>query len=368
MIEFFDLTKQYLSVKKDFLKKMESIMSKGDFILGEEVRSFEDEFAKFCQTKYAIGLNSGTDAILLSLKALDIGPGDEVIVPVFTFIATSFAVSYTGAKPVFVDIDDKTYNIDPQKIEKAITKRTKAIIPVHLFGLCADMAPILKIAKKYNLYIIEDAAQAHGAEIRHKVSGSIGDLGCFSFYPTKNLSAFGDAGLVTTNSSKLYKKLLQLRDCGRSKKRYLHNIIGYNSRLDNIQAGYLRLKLKQLNKWTDARIRNACVYSKHLKNIKDVIAPFVPDGFKHVFHVYSIRTKIRKELIQGFSKYRIPCYIFYPLPLHLQKANRHLGYRRGDFPVAEKVSQEILAIPVHPNLSKEDIIKISSVIKRVHNG
>ncbi|MDD5618370.1 MAG: DegT/DnrJ/EryC1/StrS family aminotransferase, partial [Candidatus Omnitrophica bacterium] len=210
--------------------------------------------------------------------------------------------------------------------------------------------------------------QAHGAKINGKISGSIGDLGCFSFYPTKNLSAFGDAGMVTTNSKKLYRKLLELRDCGRSKKRYLHNIIGYNSRLDNIQASYLRLKLKQINKWTDARIHNANIYSKPLKETKGLVAPFVPKDFKHVFHVYSIRTKKRKKLMQEFSRNKIPCSVFYPLPLHLQKANRYLGYKRGDFPVAEKISKEILAIPVHPNLKKEDVVKIVSIIKRVQNG
>lgn len=368
MINFLDLNKQYLSVKKEFLGKIDDIMSRGDFILGQEVRGFEKEFAKYCGVNYAVGLNSGTDALLLSLKALGIGCGDEVIVPVFTFIATSFAVSLAGAKPVFVDIDERTYNIDPKKIEKAITKRTKAIMPVHLFGLCANMPEILKIARKHNLKVVEDAAQAHGAKIKGKASGSMGDLGCFSFYPTKNLSAFGDAGMVTANSKSLYKKLLQLRDCGRSKKRYLHNIVGYNSRLDNAQACYLRLKLKQLNKWTDSRIKNAGVYSKMLKYAKGVTTPLVPSGFEHVFHVYSIRTKMRKKLMQELSRHKIPCSVFYPLPLHLQKVNRPLGYKYGDFPVAERISKEILALPIHTNLKRSDIIKIVYVIKRVHNG
>jgi len=368
MIEFLDLNKQYLSVKKDFLRKMEDIMSRGDFILGQEVKDFEREFAEYCGVNYAVGLNSGTDALLLSLKALGIGCGDEVIVPVFTFIATSFAVNLAGAKPVFADIDEKTYNIDPERIEKAITKRTKAIIPVHLFGLCANMPEILKIARKHNLKVVEDAAQAHGAKIKGRVSGSMGDLGCFSFYPTKNLSAFGDAGMVTANSKSLYKKLLQLRDCGRSKKRYLHNIVGYNSRLDNAQACYLRLKLRKLNKWTNLRIRNAGIYSNLLNGTPGVSTPLVPSGFKHVFHVYSIRTRMRKKLMRELSRNKIPCSVFYPLPLHLQKVNRHLGYRYGDFPVAERISKEILALPIHPNLKRSDILKIVSVIKRAHNG
>lgn len=368
MIKLYDLEKQYLEIKKDFLKKINSLMNKGDFILSEELRLFEKEFSKFCQTKYAVGLNSGTDALFLSLKCLEIKTGDEVIVPAFTFIATSFAVSFTGAKPAFVDIEKDTYNIDPLKIEKAITKKTKAIIPVHLFGLCANMPEILKIAEKYKLAIIEDAAQAHGAEINGKKAGSIGDFGCFSFYPTKNLSAAGDAGMITTNSRKYYNKLLQLRDCGRSKKRYLHSIIGYNSRLDNIQAALLRIKLRKLNIWNSIRINNAKIYSRLLKDIKEVIIPMVPKNFKHVFHIYPIRTKKRQKIIKEFLEHKIPYAIFYQLPVHLQKANKYLGYKLGDFPEAEKTSEEILSLPIHPNISTKDILKIISIIKKVHNG
>jgi len=367
-MEFFDIDKQYLQIRKKFLKKMDLIMRNGDFILGKEVESFEKEFANYCKTKYAVGLNSGADALFLSLKSLGIGPGDEVIVPTFTFIATSFAVSHTGANPVFVDIDDATYNINPENIEKAINRRTKAIIPVHLFGLCANMPEILKIAKRHNLYVIEDAAQAHGAKFKGRIAGSIGNFGCFSFYPTKNLSAFGDAGMITTNSKKLYKRLLQLRDCGRSNKRYLHPIIGYNSRLDNAQAAFLRYKLGMIEKWNTTRIDNANIYSQYLEGIKGVIVPKIPKHLRHVFHIYPIRTKRRKKLISGFKKDRIPFSIFYPLPLHLQKANRYLGYKQGDFPIAEKVSKQILALPVHPHMKKKDILKIVSVIRKVHNG
>lgn len=367
-MNFLDLDKQYLEISKEFSQKLKAIMSKGDFILGEEVRSFEREFAKFCQTKYAVGLNSGTDALFLSLKTLGIGPGDEVIIPAFTFIATSFAVSFTGAKPVFVDIEGDTYTINPKKIEKAITKKTKAIIPVHLFGLCANMPEILRIAKRYNLWVIEDAAQSHGARIKNRIAGSMGGTGCFSFYPTKNLSACGDAGMVTTNSKKLYDKLLQLRDCGRSTKRYLHNIIGYNSRLDNVQAAFLRLKLRRLSKWNEARINNAKTYSRLLKETSGIITPRIPRDFKHVFHVYSIRTNKRGKLEKEFKKHKIPFTVFYPLPLHLQKANSYLGYKRGDFPVAERVCRDILALPVHPHMQKKDIVRIVSIIRKVHNG
>lgn len=365
MIKFLDLKEQYLEIKDDLTEKLNALMLKGDFILGREVKLFEEEFAKFCKTKYAVGVNSGTDALFISLKCLNIGVGDEVIVPAFTFVATSFAVTYVGAKPVFVDIAEDTCNIDVLKIETAITKRTKAIIPVHLFGLCANMPEILEIAKKYNLHVIEDACQAHGAKIGKKKAGSIGDIGCFSFYPTKNLSAFGDAGAITTNNRKLYEKLLQLRDCGRplNNKRYLHNIIGYNSRLDNIQAAILRLKLKHINKWNERRIDNAKIYSQNLKSTDGIIIPKIPENFKHVFHIYSIRAKKRNKLIGILTKNKIPYTISYPLPLHLQKANLYLGYQRGDFPIAEKVSKEILGLPIHPYLKKANIERIYRIIK-----
>ncbi|MFC1646344.1 DegT/DnrJ/EryC1/StrS family aminotransferase [Candidatus Omnitrophota bacterium] len=365
-MKLFDLDKQYSAIKSDFWKRLKSILEKSDFILGQEVKAFEEEFSRFCHCKYAIGVNSGTDALFLSLKCLNIGLGDEVIIPAFSFIATSFAVSYTGAKPVFVDIDPKTYNIDPELIERAITKKTKAIIPVHLFGLCAGMPKIQRIARKHGLYIIEDVAQAHGAKIKAKTAGSMGHFGCFSFYPTKNLSAFGDAGMITTNSKKYYKKLLQLRDCGRVKKRYEHVIIGYNSRLDNIQAAFLRLKLKHLSKWTSKRICNAKAYSWLLKDVKGVTTPFVPRGFKHAYHAYSILTNKRARLIKEFKENNIASSIFYQIPLHLQKANRFLGYKRGDFPISEKISKQIISLPIHPSLSMKEILRTVSIIRKVH--
>lgn len=362
MINFIDLDKQYLAVKKVFLKKLDLLMSKGEFILGQEVKSFENEFSGFSMTKYAIGVNSGTDALFLSLKCLGIGPGDEVIVPVFTFIATSFAVSFSGARPVFVDIEEDSYNIDSRKLEKAITRKTKAIIPVHLFGLCANMPEILHIAKKYHLAVIEDAAQAHGAQIGGEKAGSMGDFGCFSFYPTKNLSAFGDAGIIITNSFTYYKKLLQLRDCGRDTKRYLHKIIGYNSRLDNAQALFLRLKLRYIKEWNEKRIDIAKLYTKILKNAENINCPIIPSGYKHVFHAYSIRTKKRKKLTRVLNQHKIPYAIYYQLPLHLQESYRFLGYKKGQFPIAERVSEEILGLPIHPHLTNQEIIKIAKLI------
>jgi dTDP-4-amino-4,6-dideoxygalactose transaminase len=341
---------------------LRAIFESSEFILGSEVREFEKEFSGFCRTKFAVGVNSGTDALFLSLKCLDIGKGDEVIVPVFTFIATIFAVSYTGAKPVFVDVDPVTFNINTELIEKAITKKTKAIMPVHLFGLCADMAKIMKIAQKHKLYVIEDAA------INTQVCGSMGDLGCFSFYPTKNLGAAGDGGIITTNSRVFSKRILSLRDCGRENKRYEHPIIGYNSRLDNIQAALLNLKLKHLLKWTAKRIKNSNTYSWFLKDVSGVVTPHCPKGYKHVFHVYSIKTNKRTQLVSEFKKNNIAHSIFYQIPLHLQRANRYLGYKKGDFPVSEKIAREIISLPVHPSLNMKEILKTVSIIRKVHNG
>jgi len=367
-MEFYDLGNQYHSIKKEFLRRLASIQEKSHYILGEEVRKFEEEFSRYCGTKYAVGVNSGTDALFLSLKALGIGEGDEVIVPAFTFIATSFAVSMTGARPVFIDIDSATYTLDARQLARLVTKKTKAIMPVHLFGLCANMTEIATVARKRKLCIVEDAAQAHGAQIGDRKAGDFGACGCFSFYPTKNLSAFGDAGLITTNSKRVYESLLRLRDCGRSSKRYLHSVLGYNSRLDNIQAACLLLKLQKLDEWNKKRMDNARLYAEQLKNTRGIILPCVPKGYTHVFHVYSIRTKKRDALIEEFKASNIPFGIFYPVPLHMQKANASLGYRRGDFPVSEQVANEIISLPIHPKLSEKDIATVASAIKKVHSG
>ncbi|MFC1753118.1 DegT/DnrJ/EryC1/StrS family aminotransferase [Thermoproteota archaeon] len=367
-MNFFDVKEQNREVSPIFLRKLNKIMRKGDFVLGSDVKLFEQEFSNYCGTKFAIGVNSGADALFLSLRCLGIGEGDEVIVPAFTFIATSFAVSYTGAKPVFIDVDARTFNLDSSRLNSAITKKTKAIIPVHLFGLCAEMSEINRIAKKHKLAVIEDAAQSHGAKIKNKAAGSFGDLGCFSFYPTKNLSGCGDAGMITTNKKKLYERLLQLRDCGRSKKRYLHPIIGYNSRLDSIQASFIRLKLKRLELWNRARNKNAGLYTKLLKDVKGLSLPIVPNGYRHVYHIFPILTKKRTMLINLFKSQKIPFAIFYSLPLHLQKANRCLKYRRGDFPVSERIAKEIIALPTHPHLKSAEIKRIATCIKKVHCG
>jgi dTDP-4-amino-4,6-dideoxygalactose transaminase len=349
-----DLGTEYLSLKKEINEAVEKVFRSGNFILGEEVKLFEEEFARYCRVKYAVGVNSGTDALFLGCLSLDIGRGDEVIMPAFTYIATALAVSFTGAKPVFVDINPVTYNIDVTKIEEAITKRTKAILPVHLYGQPADMEPLLKIARRYNLKVIEDCAQAHGAEYQGKRVGGFGDVGCFSFYPTKNLGAYGDGGMVVTNNNKIYKRLLMLRDYGR-KSRYEHIIKGYNSRLDTIQAAILSIKLKYLDKWNTERREKARIYNRLLKDMDGIITPTEANYAKHIYHIYAVRVKNRDAIYDALRQKGIGVLIHYPIPLHLQRAYRELSYKRGDFPVAERVSKEVLSLPIHPNLSKREI-------------
>ncbi len=370
-IPFIDLRTQYQQIKEELNRALNRTLDRGDFILGKEVRLFEEEFARYCRTKFAVGVNSGTDALFLGLLSLGVGKSDEVIVPAFTFIATALAVSFIGARVVFVDIDEDTYNINVEKIERAVTKRTKVILPVHLFGQPADMKSILNIAKKYNLKVIEDCAQSHGAEYKFKVQssklkvqkvGSLGDIGCFSFYPTKNLGAFGDGGMILMNKKEVYKKLLMLRDCGR-KSKYEHKILGYNSRLDTIQAAVLRVKLKHLDKWNRLRRKKAKLYSELLKDT-DVIIPKEKDYGTHIYHIYAIRVKNRNKVLGILKKKGINVLIHYPIPLHLQKVYKNLGYKRGDFPVAEKVSGEIISLSIHPHLEEEKIQYIVDTLKQ----
>lgn len=358
-VPFLDLRALNKTIEKEIASAVKEAIGRADFILGKDEILFEKEFAAFCNKKYAVGLNSGTDALFLSVLSLGIGPGDEVIVPVFTYIATALAVTFSGARPVFVDISPDNYNIDLQKIRKAITKKTKAIIPVHLFGQSADMDPILGLAKEYNLKIIEDAAQAHGAEYLNskgvwRKCGSMADTGCFSFYPTKNLGAFGDAGLVVTDNSSLYKKLCRLRDYGR-KSRYEHLSIGYNSRLDTLQAAVLRVKLKYLNQWNNARQACAKKYTALLQQNKFIACPQEAGNAKHIYHAYTIRIKNRDKVQEYLKEKGVGTLIYYPIPLSRQKVYKNLGYRPGDFPVAEKVSREVLSLPMHPLLSNREI-------------
>ena len=356
-IKFLDLSSQYKSIKKEIDKAIKRVLESNQFIGGDEVKEFEKEIAKFCSTKYALSVNSGTDALFLSLKALGIGLRDEVITTPFTFISTAEVIANCNAKPVFVDIDPKTFNINPLKIEEKINKKTKAIIPVHLFGQMADMTRIMRIARKYGLYVIEDAAQAIGAEYKNKKAGTFSDLGCFSFFPSKNLGGYGDGGMVVSNNEELAEKIRLLKNHGSSpKEKYLNLILGTNSRLDTIQAAILRVKLKHLEEWSKARAKKAGLYTNQLGKLKELITPSIASGRTHIFHQYTIRVneQVRDKLNKYLSSQGIPTMIYYPVPLHLQPAFKYLGYKKGDFPEAEKASEEVISLPIYPELNKND--------------
>jgi dTDP-4-amino-4,6-dideoxygalactose transaminase len=354
-IDVFSLKRQYEQIKDELKAPVERIMQSGAFILGEEVGLFEKEFSGYCGAKYGIGVNSGTDALFLACLACGIGKGDEVITPTYTYIATSFGISMAGAKPVFVDIDEKTCNIDPLKIEKAITEKTKAILPVHLYGHPADMDPVMRIAEKHGLKVIEDCAQAHGALYKNKKAGRLGHTACFSFYPTKNLGAFGDGGMILTDSEEIRNKALLLRDYGR-KGRYENIIKGYNSRLDTLQAAILRVKLKYLDEWNEERRKNAALYTKLLKESDiNIILPCEAGYAQHVYHQYVVRVKNRDTILRKLSDKGINVLIHYPIPIHLQECYKDLGYKKGDFPVSEKCCQEVFSLPMYPELKEEEI-------------
>jgi dTDP-4-amino-4,6-dideoxygalactose transaminase len=361
-VPFFDLAVQFKSIEHVIKSALEEVFQSQQFIMGSQVQALEKTIAQYCRTQYAIGVASGSDALLLSLMALGIGSGDEVLLPPFTFFATAGAVSRLGAIPVFVDIDPETYNIDPSKIEKKITPRTKAIIPVHLFGQCADMDPFLEIAEEKKLFIIEDAAQALGAEYKpmtasgRRRAGQMGDFGCFSFYPTKNLGAFGDAGMVVANNPDLAEKVRLLRVHG-SKPKYFHKTIGINSRLDTIQAAILLVKFKYLEKWTTERQKKAERYQLLFQDLSSSV-----DGFKlptiqyqnrHIFHQYVISVPERDRLRQFLTEEGVGTDIYYPVPLHLQECYSFLKYRQGDLPNSEKASKEVLALPIYPELTED---------------
>ncbi len=361
-IPLVDLVRQYKNLKVEIDSVVKKTFSNGDFILGENVTEFEKEFARFCGVNYCVGVASGTDALLLSLRALGIGAGDEVIAPSFTFIATVLPTIYLGAKPVLVDINPDTYQIDVRKIEQVITKMTKVIIPVHLFGMPAPMLEIKKIAKKYRLYIVEDACQAHGASINGKKCGSFGDLAAFSFYPSKALGASGDAGAIVTNSKKLGNNIRAMRNVGQFKK-YKHDILGYNSRLDTLQAGVLLVKLKKLEEWNAKRKRLFQLYNKLLSGLPIILPPTTEDGFSPNYLIYTIRVKKRDKLLDFLAKSGISCVVYYPIPIHLQKALAHLGYKKGDFPNAERAAREVLSLPLYPELQEIEIRYVCSRIK-----
>nr|MBU1327709.1 DegT/DnrJ/EryC1/StrS family aminotransferase [Candidatus Omnitrophota bacterium] len=364
-VDVFSLKKQYEELKNELKEPMEKVLMSGGFILGEDVGLFEQEFAAYCGVKYGIGVNSGTDALFLACLACGIGKGDEVITPAYTYIATSLGISMAGANPVFVDTEEKTYGIDVSKIEKAITKKTKAILLVHLYGHPADMDPIIQIAKKHKLKVIEDCAQAHGALYKNKKIGSFGDAACFSFYPTKNLGAFGDGGMVITNSEEVKDRMLLLRDYGR-KGRYEHIIKGYNSRLDTLHAAILRVKLKHLDGWNEKRRKNAALYTRLFKESKlDIILPFEADYARHVYHLYAVRVKNRKEVMEKLAENGVRTLIHYPIPIHLQECYKDLDYKKGDFPIAEKYCEEILTLPMYPELTEEEIKYVAEQLKNI---
>ncbi len=364
-VPFADFREQYYTIKDEIDVGLKRVFEAGNFILGQEEKDFEAEFSKYCETQYAIGVNSGTDALYLALAAFDIGVGDEVILPSFTFIATALCVSYTGATPVFVDIEEETCNMDIKAVEKAITDKTKAIIPVHIYGQAANMDEINALAKTHNLKVVEDAAQAHGSTYKGKKIGSLGDVACFSFYPTKSLGAFGDGGMIVTDDKAIYEKALMLRDYGRQ-GRYEHKIKGYNSRLDTVQAVILSAKLKNLDEWNRMRASQADYYCKLLKGTDGIKTPVVREDRTHVFQTFAVRVKNRDKVCDQMKARGVSVLIHYPIPLHLQEAYKDLGYKQGDFPVAEQISGEILSLPMFPHISREQVEEVSKNLKDLH--
>jgi dTDP-4-amino-4,6-dideoxygalactose transaminase len=350
-----DLYAQYETLKPELLAAMERVVESQHFINGPEVAALEKDVAAYCGASHCVGMSSGSDALIVALMALDVGPGDEIITTPYTFFATVGAIVRLGAKPVFVDIDPATYNIRADKIEECVTPRTKAIIPVHLFGQCADMDPILAVAAKHKIAVIEDAAQAIGSEYKGRRAGSMGDIACFSFFPSKNLGGFGDGGAVTCNDPKLYEKMVLLRGHG-AKPKYFHKIVGGNFRLDTLQAAVLLVKLKHLDAWTAKRQENAAYYTKAMADDRmlgaTIKAPKV-DTNRHIFNQYVIRTKDRDGLRNHLNARKIGNEIYYPQPMHLQECFANFGYSKGDFPESEAAALETVAIPIYPELTAE---------------
>ncbi len=360
-IPLVDLKAQYQSIQGDINSVVQDVMQRTAFILGKELKDFEEAFARYCEVSYAVGVDSGYSALELILRAYDIGPGDEVITTPNTFIATALAISTCGAKPVFVDIDPLTYNLDPSKLEEAITSSTRAILPVHLYGQPADMDPIMEIASKHGLLVVEDACQAHGARYKGRRTGSLGHAAAFSFYPGKNLGAYGDGGMIVTNDEKIAEKIRIFRHVGQKDKNK-HIVKGYNHRLDNLQAAILLTKLPHLDGWNEARRRATAHYNAFLQDFP-IELPGVMDEAEHVFHLYVIRVKKRDELDVYLNQRDIDTGIHYPIPIHLQPAYQELGYRPGDFPISEAFADEILSLPMYPELSVDEIRHIVDVIK-----
>lgn len=361
MIPSFELRTQYQEMKTEILEAISRVLDKGQFILGPEVEAFEEEFKTWNGSAHCVGVGSGTEALHIALRALEIGAGDEVICPTFTYVATASAIALTGATPIFVDIDPLTYCMDTREVESKVTPRTKAIIAVHLFGHPADLVEIRRIADKNHLAIIEDCAQATGAEINEKKVGSWGDLGCFSFFPTKNLGAYGDGGIISSDKADLVARVRKIRQQGQGAIKYHHDILGTNSRLDEMQATVLRIKLRRLDTWNASRRKIAATYAQTLHN-PAVVLPTEAKNCRHVFHQYTVRSTQRPALMEHLKAKQVGCTVYYPLSLHLQQSFNDLGHRKGQFPHAEAAQEQVLSLPMFPELNKEQLDQVAEAI------
>jgi dTDP-4-amino-4,6-dideoxygalactose transaminase len=363
-VSFLDLKSHHLPHREEFDRAIAEVIDTGAFAGGRFVEQFETEFAVYCDAKYAIAVGSGTDALWLALLALGVGPGDEVITVPNTFIATAEAISYCGATPVFVDVDERSYNMDPEGLKAAITDKTKAIIPVHLFGQMADMDPIIEVANAHGIPVVEDAAQAHGAKNKGRCAGSLGAAGCFSFYPGKNLGAFGEGGAVVTDDEELATKIRMFRDHGQEKK-YHHKVIGWNCRMDGIQGAVLSIKLRYLDECNQQRRDRAAQYSEALQSVDEIVLPQTADESEHVHHIYAVRVANRDALLEAMAAAGIGCAIHYPVPVHLQEAYNGLPYAEGAFPIAERCASEFLSLPMFPELTIEQSDRVTSTLKQL---
>ncbi|MEW5945084.1 MAG: DegT/DnrJ/EryC1/StrS family aminotransferase [bacterium] len=363
MIPLIDLKAQHESIRSELDEAVARVVDSSEFVLGGELARFEDEFARYCGAAHAVGVGNGTDALILALKALGVGEGDEVVTTPFTFSASAEAIIHAGAKPVFVDIEAGTLNLDPARLDDALSLRTKAIIPVHLFGQPCRMDAIIEIAEEHGVAVVEDSAQAHGARYGGRRTGSFGAAGCFSFYPGKNLGALGDAGIVVSSSRMIAERVRMLRDHGR-KEKYTHEVVGFNSRLDCLQAAVLSVKLRRLDEWNERRRKHAAHYRRLLTGDERVGLPEVSEGAEHVYHLFVVRVPDRDRVVERMRGEGIGVGVHYPAPLHLQASFRELGYGAGDFPVAEKAAAEVLSLPVYPELSETQIEFISEVLGR----
>jgi dTDP-4-amino-4,6-dideoxygalactose transaminase len=366
-IPILDLKAQYATIRHEIQSAINDVLEKQHFILGQEVKRLEEEVAAYCGRTYGVGVASGTDALLLGLRACGIGPGDEVIVPSFTFIATADCVSLLGATPVFAEIDPRTFNLDPDDVKTHITFRTKAIIPVHLYGQAADMDPLLNLARQFRLKVIEDCAQAIGATYRDRAVGSMGDLGCLSFFPSKNLGGYGDGGMIVTDSEEIYRHLLSLRSHGSTKK-YFSEEQGWNSRLDELQAAVLRVKVRYLNDWMAKRRRVAEQYDDLLGNLPGVTVPGRSNFGDHVFHQYTVRVAQRNLVQKRLGEMGVSTMVYYPVPIHLQPIYSNLGYRPGSFPITEAACQEVLSLPMFPELTEEQLDYVVNSLAAAFEG